>query len=289
MPKQKKTWILVKGCEYRPQGALSLGQILTKPSEPSLPLLADGPLAVPEANIERSYQASVELTSHTTLEGSFKIWADVSILPVRGEVGSNTHKSQSLSWHFDRLETEIMVPRLSDVRTAISKDEVVAQINRNKFDFRKRLYMITGVRIARGARLVQSVSKAVGGVAKVGVDLTALTAAPLSVGPAAEISKTSRKDYSFNDASDFVYAYRVCEVHYGKDVYTMPYNRGDTFRLERDNELQTSSEDEEDEEENPRVFVEKIDESDYTGSDVPHRPFVSEGENGEQELILWMV
>ena len=29
MPKQKKTWILIKGVEYGPRGAISLGQILT--------------------------------------------------------------------------------------------------------------------------------------------------------------------------------------------------------------------------------------------------------------------
>jgi hypothetical protein len=287
MPNQKKTWILVKGCEYRPGGVISLGQILTKPFEPSLPLLPDGPLVVPESGIERSYQASVDLTSSTSLAGSFKIWADVVLLPVKGKIGGNLRTSGKESWHFDKLETEIMVPRLLDIQTAISKEEVVAQIQRNKFDFRRRLYMVTGVRIARGARLHQSAVKGFGGEAKVGLDLTALTAAPLSIGPAASASSTTCTKHSFTDASDFVYAYRVCEIHYGKDVYTKPFNKGDTFRVKPDDKGQDSSEDDDfDEDQQQRIVVEKIDESEYTGADVPHQSFVCDGTDVEEEILF---
>lgn len=287
--KQKKTWILVKGCEFKPGGIISLGQILTKPFEPSLPLLPDGPLGIPESGIERSYQASVGLASHTSLAGSFKIWADVSMLPIQGEIGANMRTTNCVYWHFDRLETEIMVPKLLDIQKAISKEEVVAQIHRKKFDFRKRLYMVTGVRVARGARLVQSSSKVMGGEAKVGVDLTAFTAAPLSVGPAIGLSTTTKTEYSFNDASDFVYAYRVCEIHYGKDVYAKPYNRGDAFRVRPVDEQQgwsDSEEEEQEEKEEIRISVEKLDESEYTGWDVPHQSFIWEGGDDEEELVL---
>jgi hypothetical protein len=63
------------------------------------------------------------------------------------------------------------------------------------------------------------------------MDLTAFTSVPLDVGPAVDSLDTTTTNYSFGDASDFVYAYRVCEIHYGKDVYVKPYNKGDTFKV----------------------------------------------------------
>jgi hypothetical protein len=286
MPKQKKTWILAKGCEYRPGGTISLGQILVKPFEPSLPLLPDGPLPLPESGVERSYQSSVEAASYTALGGSFKIWADVSMLPIGGDLGGKFLNLKNVSWHFDRLETEIMVPRLLDVQTAISKEEVVAQINRKKFDFKRRLYMVTGVRIARGARLFQSDSRMVGGKVAASADLSVFSAVPLKSGSAVDFSSTKIANYSFNDASDFIYAYRVCEIHYGKDVYTKPFNKGDTFGLDHGGDDESSDEDDEGGEE--RIVVEKIEDSEYTGSEVPHQSFdlkLSE-ETDQEELIV---
>jgi hypothetical protein len=286
MPKQTKTWILVKGCEYRPGGTISVGQILVKPFEPNLPLLPDGPLPLPESCIERSYQSSVGVASYTAIGGSFKIWADVSMLPVGGDLGGKFRDSKNISWHFDRLETEIIVPRLLDIQTAISKEEVVAQINRKKFDFKRRLYMVTGVRIARGARLYQSDSRMLRGEIKGSVDLTASSALPLNVGSGVDLKSTKIANYSFNDASDFVYAYRVCEIHYGKDVYTKPFNKGNTFGLDHGRDNESGDEDDRDGEE--RIIVEKIEDSEYTGSEVSHQSFALKQSwgTGQEELIL---
>jgi hypothetical protein len=286
MHKQTKTWILAKGRDYRPGGTISLGQMLVKPFEPSLPLLPDGPLPFPESSIERSYQSSVGAASYTSLGGSFKIWAAVSMLPIGGDLGGKCRESKNISWHFDRLETEIIIPRLLDVQNAISKEEVVAQINRKKFDFRRRLYMVTGVRIARGARLHQSDSSMVGGEVKGSVNMTAPGAVPLSAGAAVDFSSKKTANYSFNDASDFVYAYRVCEIHYGRDVYTKPFNKGDTFGLEHGRGNESGNENDGDGEE--RIVVEKIEDSEYTGSEVPHQSFALELSDGteQEELIM---
>ncbi|KFY06828.1 hypothetical protein V492_07705 [Pseudogymnoascus sp. VKM F-4246] len=287
MSKQKRTWILVKSSEYRPGGALSLGQILTKPFEPGLPLLPDG-LHLTETTIERSHQASVELTTSTSVASAFNIWAKVVLLPIKPERKANQSQSEDVSWHFERLDTEIMVPRLLDVQAAISKEEVVAQINRNKFDFRKRMYMVTGIRIARGAKLSQQTFKATGGDVKVDVDLTVSGMVPVRVGAGKNWGSTNSAGYSFGEATDFIYAYRVCEINYGKDVFVKPFNKGDTFGVDSSDD-EGSSEDEDDTEEQPRILVESIDVSDYTGSGVPHQTFSlpsRDGEEFEDEFIV---
>ncbi|KAH7333349.1 hypothetical protein BKA65DRAFT_507603 [Rhexocercosporidium sp. MPI-PUGE-AT-0058] len=270
MPKQKKTWILVKGTEFNPGRSLSLGQILTKPFEPSLPLFPNG-LPVPEASIERSHQTGVKLTSRTALGVSFGLWAEVDLLPVSGNVGGKHETSHEKEWEFEKLESEINVPRIADVQAALEKPEIVAHLQRIKFDFRKRLYMITGVRIARGARSSSKDSKTRGGNATILGDLTAL-GAPVKVGPEVDVTRENSGAHSFKGASDFVYAYRVCEVHYGKSVYTKPFNKGDSFAggkntgEEGGSQNDDDAEGDEDDEEPLHILVEKIAEEDFAGT-----------------------
>ncbi|PVH72790.1 hypothetical protein DL98DRAFT_520314 [Cadophora sp. DSE1049] len=273
MPEQKKTWIFVKGTEFNPGRSISLGQILTKPFEPSLPLLPDGPLPIPETSIERSFQTGVKSSSRTALGVSFGLWAEVDLLPVSGNVGGKHERFQEEEWEFEKLESEITVPRLAEVQAGLEKPEIVAYMQRIKFDFRKRIYMITGVRIARGARSSSQSSKTRGGNAKLMVDITAVGGVPLKVGPEVEVTRENEGAYSFDGAHDFVYAYRVCEVHYGKSVYTKSYNKGDSFADgknageegggQEDNE---EEDDDSDEEEPVQILVETIAEQEFAGT-----------------------
>ncbi|KAG4433983.1 hypothetical protein IFR05_010532 [Cadophora sp. M221] len=268
MPKQKKTWIFVRGTDFNPGRSLSLGQILTKPFEPSLPLFPDGPLPIPEASINRSHQTGVKSSSRTALGVSFGLWAEADPLPVSGNVGGKHETSHEQEWEFEKLEGEMTVPRQADVQAALEKPEIVAHLQRIKFDFRKRLYMITGVRIARGARYGSKDSKTRGGNAKIMVDLTA-AGVPVKVGPEVDVTRENSGAYSFEGASDFVYAYRVCEVHYGKSVYTKPYNKGDSFAGGKNSGEEGESQDDVDDEDDEKplqILVEKIAEQDFAGT-----------------------
>ncbi|KAL6403075.1 hypothetical protein AUP68_12407 [Ilyonectria robusta] len=208
MPGHKNSWILVKGCEYNPNRSLSLGQILTDPFQPSLPLLPDGPLPVPKDIVEFSYQDGVVHSYGHLLDTSFRIWADADLAPVTAELGSSRTTSNSLSWNFDRLEGQIFIPRIPYVTEALQSDSVVSQIKRSMFNFRKRLYIVTGVRIARGARMSDQRSCASGFNASLGVDGTAY-GVPATLGVDGGFSRASDTTNSFQGASDFVYAYRL--------------------------------------------------------------------------------
>ncbi|CZR69123.1 uncharacterized protein PAC_19023 [Phialocephala subalpina] len=271
MPSHKRSWILVKGCEYNPNRSLSLGQIFADPFELSFPLLPDGPLPIPPASLESSYQNSVTESFSSHLSMSFRTWAEIDLLPVKGDAGGHRQVSKSLSWHFDRLEGQIFVPRLADVIEAMKADEIVSQIRRSKFNFRKRLYMVTGVRIARGARTAGKGSVSVGAHAKLGADLAAVGGPLATVGVDGSITNTTSNARSFKDASDFVYAYRLCEVYYGKEVYLKPYTNGETFGLknrggEHEDSEMMDDDDTEDVVEGDQILVEGISSSDYAGN-----------------------
>lgn len=215
MPSHKKSWVLVKGCEYNPNRSLSLGQILAEPFEPSQPLLPDGPLPIPPERIELSVQKYADETTNSLLNISFKAWVTADILLVKASAGSHHKISTSESWHFHTLEGQIFVPRLAEINVSLKSEEVLSQICRSKFNFRKRLYMVTGVRIAKGAKMTSGESASIGGEAMVG---SIANYPSLQAGIDANAMKASSNARSSQIVSEFVYAYRLCEIHYGKEV-----------------------------------------------------------------------
>lgn len=285
MPSQQKNWILVKGCEYQPGGSLSLGQILPKPFEPSNPLFPDGPLSTPD-NVEPSCQASVDVGSHSSLGASFRLWADVVILPISGKVGGHLMKSHDLTWHFERLEGKIMAPRRSYVVAAMETDEAAAYIRRTHF--RKRVYMITGVRTAHGARMAQKNSVSGGGNAGIDANLSELGGVG-TVGFAIGGSHSESNHHSVEEASDFVYAYRLNEIHYRKDTrktYTEAYNDGDIFGLDEQEDEHKSEALEEDptDDESCSIDVQGIAEEYFSGGRTGCKTFsLGEGDDEEDE------
>jgi hypothetical protein len=265
--KHKKSWILVKGCEYNPERTLVLGQILIDPRQPSQPLLPYGPFPIRPDDVERSRQAGVNQSSGSLLEISFSVWAEVDLLPITGELGGGHTNQKDSSWSFDALEGQIVVPRIQDVKEALESETVTAHLHRTRFNFRKRLYIITGIRVAKGARKSQSSSVGIAADIGGGVDLAAVAGVPVNFGAGVGVSKASYQKDSFTGASDFVYAYRVNELHYGKDVYSKPYTVGDSFGVKKDAEALDDAMDTSDDEDEDmtRILVEGISETDHAG------------------------
>jgi hypothetical protein len=134
-----------------------------------------------------------------------------------------------------------------------------------------------------------------GGNTKIMVDLATVSIVPLKVGPETDITKEKEEPYSCEGASDFVYAYRVCEIHYGKDVHAIPYNRGDTFADGKDAEQDGNDtdggdddSDGDDKEGDVRILVEKIADSDYAGTNAPDAATTVEllGNEDQEQFIM---
>lgn len=177
-----------------------------------------------------------------------------------------------------------MTPRLADVQAAMQADEVVAQIRRQKHNFRKRLYMVSGVRIARGARLSLKESRSGGAGAGVGFDLTAVGAPGISMSAQADVKGTASQGHSFESASDFVYAYRLVEIHYSKDVFVVPYQKGETHGVTtRDENAVEEGQAQDEEVEEERILVEGLASEDYAGVGIAHETFSVESVDGTED------
>lgn len=79
---------------------------------------------------------------------------------------------------------------------------------------RNSIYMITGVKIVRGAQVKETVKRGFGGDGEVGVDVSMLTGVPVSTAPRLEASRQKKRQVSFTGSSDFVFAYRLRKIRY---------------------------------------------------------------------------
>jgi hypothetical protein len=286
-----KRWILVRGCEYNPDGILSLGQILSSPFDPSNPLLPDSP--IPMRDIEYSCQQSVNIGSSNSLGGSFGIWADINLLPISADVGGGAKVQKCRSWDFERLEGQIAVPRLDDICKILNGEDAMKHLRRSRFNFRKRLYIVTGVRIARGASLDVKGSKSTAAHGKLGLDLT-MFGGPANAGPNGDLFKVKMAAYSFQHASDFVYAYRLNEIHYGKDISMKSYPKGETHTIHDTGQVAgrttaTNMEEEKEkhqEGEEYQIEIEGIEGSDFGGDSEAHQVFELSSEDAAEEYIV---
>ena len=224
MPRVNKPWIFTKAKEFEEGKTLQLGQILADPKNPAHVLMPGGPLPVPKELIqESSFQTSVDIESKDDLVAMFGLWTTVAGQPAGGKAGGSVTRSDEISWHFEKLTGKIVSPSVEYVKSSLLHGDVPSYTSR--LHLTKRLWMITGVRVAHGGRMTKKNSRSVGVDAKVHVDAT--TTMPLEAGASAHLEKSKEDKESFKKASDFVYAYRLSEISYWGEPRHEPYVKGE--------------------------------------------------------------
>lgn len=119
--------------------------------------------------------------------------------------GLQSYTAKSMKWYEFR-------PSLHYIRTAVADEEVDEFIRENKF--REKIYMVTGVMIASGASGVIRSMRERGLYAHAGVDGTLFSggAAPVALGPEGDVKWGRQEATSFEDADDFVFAFRLRQI-----------------------------------------------------------------------------
>lgn len=215
-------WILTKSCDFQPDGSLRLGQILADPKDPTYILQPTGPLPLHgDLIIDTTSSEDINIAHGSDLSAHFDTWANFLTASNRLELSAKN--STNVSWHFDELASKTMAPSNRYVEEAMRHGDVPARLR--EWSFRKRVYMVTGVRVVMGATTSQrdeSASKiSASGQASLqhGVDP--------SVGAKGELSTRSNESTSVGAVSDIVFAYRLQEVKYRGKITHRPYKGGE--------------------------------------------------------------
>jgi hypothetical protein len=231
MTRTYNRWILTKSCEFSPTGNLRLGQILAKPKDPAYVLQPLGPLPL-HKGIEPEITSRSNVSMHDTneLSAQFSAWANLGYIPMQFKSASATTHSHDLQWHFNKLESQIISPSLAYVQDAMRHGDVEAGLKNWKHPFKRRVYMVTGVRIVNGARMVRKDTSSTNN------KVVAEGAAPdqsVSAGTQTGFATRSSESEGFDRATDFVFAYRLNEVRYRGVVTHKPYTKGEVASADR--------------------------------------------------------
>ncbi|KAF3928366.1 hypothetical protein ABW21_db0205146 [Orbilia brochopaga] len=230
MPKTHNRWIHTKSCEFSPAGNLSLGQILAEPKDPAFVLQPEGPLPIPEGiKVEDTSRENINLENKKELSSQFSAWTKLSYLPVHFKGSASATKVHNLTWHFDKIESRIISPTITYVEAAMRHGDVQASLR--EWMFKRRVYMVTGVRIAIGARMMRKdvLETSLSSSAKGGVPDQSL-----STGIGGGFANKSTDTEEFGAASDFVFAYRLNEVRYKGKITHKPYRGGEVASISAD-------------------------------------------------------
>ncbi|KAM7217250.1 hypothetical protein V8F06_007307 [Rhypophila decipiens] len=245
-----KRWIFTKSTEYQPHGILQVGQILSDPFEPSsalhpggpLPLLSPSPTSSGDTGTVRD--AAADVGNSTAGLGSApplaKNYQGYGMLKPEETFISGVQLSQNseLTSQFGlalaqiaKIRSTIITPSMMYVEESLRHGDIPSSITLKWWNRlrAKQLYMVSGVRVVEGARLVRSEKSESGGWEVEGrVSASAAAAAaggaarprainqpqvPLvQVGGKLARDETNREEMSFQSATDFVFAYRLQEI-----------------------------------------------------------------------------
>jgi hypothetical protein len=230
-----KTYFLLPSFDIPPppDGPIFLGHILLDPSDPT-PLNSTD--RQPIAKVYPTWITDFKATRGQFRDGKFGVWAQfLEMSRFGGELSTKYEKSAQDIYTFKRIDTTYFIPDKKYVEKSMEAEEVEAFMKEERY--KKPVYMITGLKVARGARLESANKVTSGSKAMLGVD------GPALIGPIAKRSKTRTEELSFGDSSDFVFAFRLRKIRYRRDKKTIehqPFNEGAMFGIEEKDSMRKS-------------------------------------------------
>ena len=211
-----------------PAGPLCLGTIIRSTSSPQISLNRASVIPVEDENppvVETDWKKTV--TQGTKF--GFGIYAQFLQLAVRGlgpEVDVEHSSQRKSTFSFDTMTTLKFEPTPEYIHEAIRSPYVQTYLNDHKQRFAPSvsLFLVTGMKIVKGANIKYSTSATGGIAANMGIASNALGG--MSVGPKGHWTSTLKDENEFKRGSEFVFAFRVKRLRFKKKVEAEDYNKG---------------------------------------------------------------
>lgn len=227
--KVKPVWFLPRTRDRPVVSAMALGDITGSPWNPEDVLNESAPPAVPKHLLRHLEEAPWSWTRELAISKSGGVFA--SFLKFTGTGGDIMHTVESAHtdvYNAERLVTEEFAPNAEYIEKVL-QDEGVEEAFVGPSG-KKRMYMITGLKIAYGATKATEVMKMRGVHAHVGLDASAM-AAPVTVAPMGHWSSSVKESQSAGK-SDFVFGFKSRVLKRKKSqVKHKAYDRGAQYGL----------------------------------------------------------
>lgn len=212
----KKCYFLAPTRNYTPNKRILLGNIITSPSGPDAPLNRT-PFVIDPNEIDIHNEQKWKKQVGKDHDVTVGIWASFMqfIVGIGGDlsVGQSTDITNSLKGD---TTTEEFSPALDFVKACIQDQGVQQYLNQHKKKiilghFSARIYMITGIKIAKDASQVAEAAKHRNIHLHLGVDGTG-AGVPGSAGPDLDLKWGNTNNETFEKADTFVLGFRLHEI-----------------------------------------------------------------------------
>ncbi|KAL1628307.1 hypothetical protein SLS54_001880 [Diplodia seriata] len=194
-------------------GPIALGAIVTSAKRADQPLHTPSLADLPPSAITTHDAHDWTLDHQRTATGRVGLWTSFcqSLLGgVGADAGISWTNGACERWEVRRMRTRTLAAAPTEfVEGAAGAAAVRAYVARNRF--RRRVYMVTGVKTAAGARGFAESVRERGVDARVGVDATPF-GVPVAAGPRAEGGRAAETRVGFGGAEEFVFAFCLREV-----------------------------------------------------------------------------
>ncbi|KAL2264237.1 hypothetical protein VTK26DRAFT_9013 [Humicola hyalothermophila] len=238
-----KTWILTRCISYPPDDfRLQLGQVLGDARKPMRPLFCsqfEMPPQMLGMQVSENQAQDYSCAIHTDMGKTFNLFANLSVVPADAALQAAQSQQMGWQWQFDSLvekATSFTDEHVRNVvRTRVVQDYIRGRRSRvfGRFQY-PELFIITGLRIAKGARMVMSSADESSGGLDAGFKVNPHNVPGLHAGLKAKASKIHLNDSAFNKANDFIFAYQCVQIKYRpKDdrIRQRVFTSGDTLRI----------------------------------------------------------
>ena len=224
-----KTYFLCPPSDFifpPPAGPLCLGAIIRSTSSPQVPLNRASVIPVVNESlpvVETDWKKTI---THETKFG-FGLYAQFLQLAIGGPGPEVEHSRQRVNtFYFDTMTTLKFEPTPDYIHEAIQAPSVQTYLKDHKQRFAPSvsLFLVTGMKIVKGANIKYSTSATSGVAANVGIASSALGG--MSVGPKGHWTRTTEDENEFKRGSEFVFAFRVKRLRFKKKVEAEDYNKG---------------------------------------------------------------
>lgn len=220
-----------------PHGSIALGSLLANPKNPERSLNKNNRVPIPPSSEPFPYKDNYKLTRGQCRQGQGGLWASFlqMIVGFGGDVQVKGDKDTTEIITCKRLETQAFQPDDAYIYQSLQDSNVQDYLEAGWF--KKPVYMITGLKIARGVTAETSQGAEYGIEGKLGVDGTS-AGVPVGAGPNGKWVSKTRETITFTGSSDFVWTYRLIMIRSLKNegFTEKDYNKGALYDLDRGEE-----------------------------------------------------
>jgi hypothetical protein len=194
---------------------------------------AEDRLPIPEGRIYSDHKGGFEATRARLKSGVLGIWAQfLGFDGIGVEASISAKQSESDTYKFAGVDTEYFFPSPTYISRSMELSDVQDYLKGS--NYKKPVYLITGLRVARGASVHLKEGTEIS--AKTEAGLNNLGATNIKAGPRIEGSRDNSTVISFTESSDIVVGVQCVKLYYKtgwlsgeKKLHDQLYTSGATF------------------------------------------------------------